>query len=176
MSAYDRWGNLVDVMQWLRALRQGKPSEMRARVLHNAPGAPRWIEGRLVAERLPDKEAEEARRRVRRDHGSEATAEMLETAGEETNNMQHCNTGSRTESRLVRRVASLPGRRHSVFALALPCWVLLVFPVREGVTGPDHGPDRLSCSQRFSPPRRKRRPKRPGVRHSRVPWRASPGS
>lgn len=81
MPVYDRWHNVVDVMQWLRALRLGKPSEIRVQAVSNAQGAPRWIEGRLVAERLPDKEAEQARRRVRRDHGSAATAQMLETAG-----------------------------------------------------------------------------------------------
>jgi hypothetical protein len=70
MPVYDRRGDTVDVMQWLRALRLGKASEMRVQVVSNAQGAPRWIEGRLVAERLPEKQAEEARRRVRRDHGS----------------------------------------------------------------------------------------------------------
>jgi hypothetical protein len=81
MPAYDQWGKLVDVMRWLRASRLGKASEMRVQVVSNADREPRWIKGRLVAERLPDKEAEEARRRVRREHGSAATAEMLETAG-----------------------------------------------------------------------------------------------
>ena len=81
MPVYDQRGDLVDVMVWLRALRVGKPAELRVQVVSNAHGASRWVQGRLVAERLPDKEAEEARRRVRREHGSAATAEMLETAG-----------------------------------------------------------------------------------------------
>lgn len=81
MPAYDQRGDLVDVMLWLGALRVGKPAELRVQVVSNAHGASRWVQGRLVAERLPDKEAEEARRRVRREHGSAATAEMLETAG-----------------------------------------------------------------------------------------------
>jgi hypothetical protein len=81
MPAYDRFGEAVDVMEWLRSLRVGKPKDMRVLVVSNAQGEPRWLQGRLVAERLPDKEAQEARRRVRREHGSDATAEMLETAG-----------------------------------------------------------------------------------------------
>jgi hypothetical protein len=81
MPTYDRSGNVVDVMQWLRALRVGKPKDMRVQVVSNAQGVPRWLQGRLVAERLPEKEAEEARCRLRREHGSDATAEMLETAG-----------------------------------------------------------------------------------------------
>jgi len=54
MPAYDQQGDLVDVMLWLRALRVGKPAELRVQVVSNAQGASRWVQGRLVAERLPD--------------------------------------------------------------------------------------------------------------------------
>lgn len=81
MPAYERSGDALDVMKWLRTLRVGKPKEVQVQVVSNAQGAAQWLQGRLVAERLPDKEAEEARRRIRREHGSDATAEMLETAG-----------------------------------------------------------------------------------------------
>lgn len=81
MPAYDRYGDVVNVMRWLRSLSVGKPEEMRVYVVSNADGSPRWVQGRLVAERLPEKQAEEARCRLRREHGSDVTAEMLETAG-----------------------------------------------------------------------------------------------
>ena len=54
MPAYDQQGDLVDVMLWLRALRVGKPAELRVQGVSNAQGASRWVQGRLVAERLPD--------------------------------------------------------------------------------------------------------------------------
>jgi hypothetical protein len=39
MPAYDQRGDLVDVMLWLRALRVGKPAELRVQVVSNAHGA-----------------------------------------------------------------------------------------------------------------------------------------
>ena len=131
MPAYDQRGDLVDVMLWLRALRVGKPAELRVQVVSNAHGASRWVQGRLVAERLPDKEAEEARRRVRREHGSAATAEMLETAGYVVlfttasrgvwEKLAIGNTAMRTRTRNARPQASRPRgeRSHSMFEF--PC-------------------------------------------------------
>jgi hypothetical protein len=74
MPVYDPSGELIDVMRWLRALAVGKPKDVRVQVVSSAHGVPRWVAGRLVAERLPEKQAEEARRRLRREHGSDATA------------------------------------------------------------------------------------------------------
>jgi len=79
MPMYDE-GGIIDVMGWLRGL-QGQRATERAATLHAGSGkAMQTVTGRLVAVRLPPKEAADARRRVRKEHGSRATEEQLEVA------------------------------------------------------------------------------------------------
>ncbi len=80
LPLYDRDGDPVDVLQKLRSLHANEPSEWKVRVEHKEGGETEIIEGRLVAVRLPEKKAEEARKRVRREYGKETTEEQLEAA------------------------------------------------------------------------------------------------
>jgi hypothetical protein len=76
----NRDGVQLDVLATLRPLLVNKPMEWKVQVEHVEKGEHRVIEGRLVAVRLPKDKAEEARRRVRREHGNDATDEQLEAA------------------------------------------------------------------------------------------------
>ncbi len=80
LPLFDRNGNQVDVLSILRPLRVNKPSEWKVQVDHLEQGEHRIIEGRLVAVRLPEDKAQEARRRVLREHGNDTTKEQLEAA------------------------------------------------------------------------------------------------
>jgi hypothetical protein len=71
----------LDVLEWCRMLVGHAAHEVRVRTLHGKGQRARVIRGRLVGLRLPEDEAEDARKRVRREHGGTATAEQLEAAG-----------------------------------------------------------------------------------------------
>jgi hypothetical protein len=80
LPLFDRDGNQVDVLAKLRPLRVNKPAEWKVQVDHLEQGEHRIIQGRLVAVRLPEHKAEEARRRVLREYGNDATEDQLEAA------------------------------------------------------------------------------------------------
>jgi hypothetical protein len=80
LPLFDRDGTRIDVLERLRPLRVNEPCEWKVQVDHVEKGEPRVIEGRLVAVRLPENKAAEARRRVLREHGSDTTEEQLEGA------------------------------------------------------------------------------------------------
>jgi DDE family transposase len=78
LPLYDVAGRLIDVMDLVQSLQQ--PWAMREWTLWVHPKNHEPIMGRLCAMRLPDKEAEQARQRLRREYGAEATPGMLEAA------------------------------------------------------------------------------------------------
>jgi hypothetical protein len=78
LPLYDVAGRLIDVMDLARSLQQ--PWAMTEWTVWVQPKSHEPIMGRLCAMRLPDKEAEQARQRLRREYGAEATPEMLEAA------------------------------------------------------------------------------------------------
>lgn len=80
LPLFDRDGTRIDVLQRLRPLRVNEPCEWKVQVDHVEKGEHRIIEGRLIAVRLPENKAAEARRRVRKEHGSDTTEEQLEAA------------------------------------------------------------------------------------------------
>lgn len=80
LPLFDRDGIRIDVLQRLRPLRVNEPCEWKVQVDHVEKGEHRIIEGRLVAVRLPENKAAEARRRVQREHGTDTTEEQLEAA------------------------------------------------------------------------------------------------
>ncbi len=80
LPLFDRNGNQVDVLTMLRPLKVNKPSEWKVQVDRLEQGEHRIIKGRLVAVRLPKDKAEEARQRVLREYGNDATEEQLEAA------------------------------------------------------------------------------------------------
>jgi len=80
----DAQGDEVDALQWCRSLKGHRASERSVYVNHRGPtgdGRRRQLQGRLIGFRLPPKEAEEARQRVRQEHGAQTTEEQLEAAG-----------------------------------------------------------------------------------------------
>jgi hypothetical protein len=73
-----------DLMSALRALPRNAPHERDVVVQHTVNGHVRSIHGRLCMVRLPEHEAEKARKRLRRRHqkqGIQLNAETLEAAG-----------------------------------------------------------------------------------------------
>jgi Transposase DDE domain len=82
LPLYELSGERIDILELCRALPGQRVLERSARMMR-ADGGPDGaaIDGRVVAVRLPEKEAEEARERVRREHGREASPEQLEAAG-----------------------------------------------------------------------------------------------
>lgn len=80
LPLFDRDGKPIDVLKRLRPLRVNQPSEWKVQVDHFEDGEHHVIEGRLVAVRLPEDKAEEARRRVLREHGNDVNEELLEAA------------------------------------------------------------------------------------------------
>lgn len=80
LPLFDRDGKRINVLQRLRPLRVNAPCEWKVQVDHVEKGNHRIIQGRLVAVRLPEHKAAEARERVRREHGSDTTQEQLEAA------------------------------------------------------------------------------------------------
>jgi hypothetical protein len=78
LPLYDVAGRLIDVMELVQSLEQ--PWAMTEWTMWVQPQQHKPIMGRLCAMRLPDKEAEQARQRLRREYGAEATPEMLAAA------------------------------------------------------------------------------------------------
>ncbi len=73
-----------DIMSALRALPGNVPREHDVEVRHSANGHARTIRGRLCMVRLPEREAEKARKRLRRRHTKQCiqlNADTLEAAG-----------------------------------------------------------------------------------------------
>lgn len=70
----------VDVLEWCRSLPGHRAIERSVHVVHAAGRNARRVEGRLVGFRLPEREAQDARDRVRREEGPSVTEEQLEAA------------------------------------------------------------------------------------------------
>lgn len=81
LPLYESNGERIDVMERLRSLKGRRTGEWAARVQTELDGETMVIPGRLIAVRLPKDEAEEARKRVRKEYGRKASTEMLEAAG-----------------------------------------------------------------------------------------------
>jgi hypothetical protein len=83
LPLHDEEGKQIDVLGWCRQLPGHRSSERPAQIHHHGPtgtGRKRILTGRLIGVRLPDKEAQEARERVRREYGAATNAEQLEAA------------------------------------------------------------------------------------------------
>jgi hypothetical protein len=74
-------GTQIDVLEWCRALTGHAATQLNAQTTVKEGRARRIVSGRLVGFRLPDDEAEDARQRVRREHGTATSDEDLEAAG-----------------------------------------------------------------------------------------------
>lgn len=81
LPLYKRDGERIDVMESLRSLKGRRTAEWPAEIRTELNGEAMVIQVRLVAVRLPKDEAEEARKRVRKEYGKKTSAEMLEAAG-----------------------------------------------------------------------------------------------
>jgi hypothetical protein len=71
---------LVDVLDWCRGLPGHRVVEKAVQVLHKDGPEVRKVAGRLIGFRLHEKEANEARERARREHGSALTQDHLQAA------------------------------------------------------------------------------------------------
>jgi hypothetical protein len=82
LPVFDERGRSIDVLAWCRELTGQRAAQRVVTVVHR-DGARQGtsITGRLVGFRLPVKEADEARNRVRREHGANTTEDLLEAAG-----------------------------------------------------------------------------------------------
>jgi hypothetical protein len=80
LPVFNEDGATIDILQWCRTLPGHRAAERPVHVVHREGRADRRIDGRLIAFRLPSKEAEEARERVLREHGADTNAEQLEAA------------------------------------------------------------------------------------------------
>jgi hypothetical protein len=78
LPLYDEQGEPFDVLEHVRRLDQAGAS--CAWSVRGHPKGAEPVQGRLCALRLPDDKVEEARHRLRRDHGRDVSAEMLEAA------------------------------------------------------------------------------------------------
>jgi hypothetical protein len=78
LPLYDIKGQRIDVLERVRSLEQPWAMAEWAAWVHPQGHEP--ILGRLCAMRLPEKETEQARQRLRREYGSKVTPEMLEAA------------------------------------------------------------------------------------------------
>jgi hypothetical protein len=72
-TAADRF----DVLASVRRLAEAEVVDLRVFVVHREE----LIRGRFIATRLPEREAVDARKRVRKEYGAKASQEMLEAAG-----------------------------------------------------------------------------------------------
>jgi hypothetical protein len=81
LPLYEREGEQVEVLERLRSLSGRRAEEWPVEIRTKDGDADVTIPGRLMAVRLPEKEAEEARQRVGRVYGKETTETMLEAAG-----------------------------------------------------------------------------------------------
>jgi hypothetical protein len=78
LPLYDDDGACFDLLSALRRLK--KPGAQREWAVWVHPQKHDRIQGRLCAKRLSEQDAEKARQRLRREHGSAVTEEMLELA------------------------------------------------------------------------------------------------
>lgn len=78
LPLYDETGETLDVRRWLRQLKEASATAECAAWVHPKDGEP--IRGRLCAVHLSPNKARQARKRVRREHGSAVTREMLAAA------------------------------------------------------------------------------------------------
>jgi hypothetical protein len=79
----DDEGKRIDVLEWCRFIQSHRATERSVYISHKGPkgeGRRRKLKGRLVAHRLPPKEASEAMQRVKKEFGAETTNEQLEAA------------------------------------------------------------------------------------------------
>jgi len=79
MPIFTADGELVDVLEWCRALTGNRARETAVHVVHRDGKTERRIDGRLIGFRLPPKEAADAQARVMREN-ADATAEHVEAA------------------------------------------------------------------------------------------------
>jgi hypothetical protein len=80
MPLFDDAGKSFEVLDWARSIADDTAVERSVRVKTGTPANERWITGRLVAFRLDAEEAAKARRRVKRELGSDASEVTLEMA------------------------------------------------------------------------------------------------
>jgi hypothetical protein len=76
----DARGDSIDVIAWVRTLEDGQIAERSVSGRCSIDGQQHGVAGRLVATRLPQDKIEEARKRVRKEQGSDLTEETLEMA------------------------------------------------------------------------------------------------
>ena len=76
----DRRGGTIDVLAWAGTIHERGTKERPARIVAVVDGARRVIDGRLIATRLPQEQADEARDRVLAEQGQSATIESFEMA------------------------------------------------------------------------------------------------
>ena len=81
LPLYEHDGERIDVMEYLRSLKGRRTEEWPVEIRTELDGEKMVIPVRLIAVRLPKDEAEEARKRVRKEYGKKTSAEMLEAAG-----------------------------------------------------------------------------------------------
>jgi hypothetical protein len=81
LPVFDEKQETIDVVEWARSIPEGAVVERSVSILDTADPKAKRIQGRVVAIRLPPGKAEEARKRVRREQGANATAATLEMAG-----------------------------------------------------------------------------------------------
>jgi hypothetical protein len=79
MPLLDQRGATIDVLKWAKTIDE-HVAEQDARVRCWIDGHLHTVDGRLIATALPDDKVEEARERVRAEHGSKVNDEMLEMA------------------------------------------------------------------------------------------------
>lgn len=80
LPLFDRGDEPFHVEAFLRALGEDRVVERNVRIRTWIGGHLRVVDGRLVATRLPADKAEEARARLRKEHGASVSGEMLEMA------------------------------------------------------------------------------------------------
>ncbi len=78
LPLYGRRGKSFDVLRHVRRL--GAPGAMAEWTVWVRPEGHAPVQGRLCAVRLPEKEAQEARQRARREYGADVSPEILEAA------------------------------------------------------------------------------------------------
>jgi hypothetical protein len=72
--------DVVDPLDWCRGLPGHRVEERAVQIVHGEGRHRRTLNGKLIGVRLPEKEAQEARDRVRREYGRSVSPEQLEAA------------------------------------------------------------------------------------------------
>ena len=80
LPLYGEGQRQLDVLDWCRSLAGHRATEMAVHVVHGEGCKALRIDGRLIGIRLPDREAQDARERVRREEGPGVSEEHLEAA------------------------------------------------------------------------------------------------